>query len=164
MQAEQLKDLVVNALEDIKAQDISVVDVRDRTSVTDFMVLASGTSSRHVKSLADSVVIEAKEQGIKYEKGVFPWMASGRALAMGRSEGFTKVLFDENKRVIGGAIVGVSAGDIISELALAIEMGCDAEDIALTIHPHPTLSESVMLAAEVFEGTITDLYAPKKKK
>lgn len=107
---------------------------------------------------------EAKQQGIQYDKGVFPWMASGRALAVGRSEGFTKVLFDENKRVIGGAILGVGAGDLISEVALAIEMGCDAEDLALTIHPHPTFSESVMLAAEVFEGTVTDLYAPKKKK
>lgn len=107
---------------------------------------------------------EAKEEGIKYSKGAFPWAASGRSLGMGRSEGMTKLLFDENNRIIGGGIVGPSAGDLISELALAIEMGCDAEDIALTIHPHPTLSETVMLAAEAFEGTITDLYMPKRKQ
>jgi dihydrolipoamide dehydrogenase len=107
---------------------------------------------------------EAKEQGIEYKKAVFPWMASGRALSMDRTEGFTKLLFNDQGVVIGGAILGVNAGDIISEIALAIEMGCDAEDLALTIHPHPTLSESVMMAAEVFEGTITDLYLPKKKK
>ncbi|MBV53798.1 MAG: dihydrolipoyl dehydrogenase [Coxiellaceae bacterium] len=107
---------------------------------------------------------QAKEQNIAYEKGVFPWMASGRALAMERTEGMTKVLFDEHHRIIGGGVVGLSAGDLIAEIGLAIEMGCDAEDIALTIHPHPTLSESVMMATEVFEGTITDLYIPKKKK
>lgn len=107
---------------------------------------------------------EATAQGIAYEKGVFPWMASGRALAMNRSEGLTKMLFDANGRVIGGGIVGMNAGELIAEVALAIEMGCDAEDIALTIHPHPTLSESVMMATEVYEGTITDLYVPKKKK
>lgn len=108
---------------------------------------------------------EAKTKGIKYGKGVFPWAASGRALSLGREEGFTKILFDEEThRVIGAGIVGVNAGELISELSLAIEMGCDAADIALTIHPHPTLSESVMMAAEVFEGTITDLYLPKKKK
>ena len=107
---------------------------------------------------------QAKEQNIAYEKGVFPWMASGRALAMERTEGMTKVIFDEHHRIIGGGIIGVSAGDLIAEIALAIEMGCDAEDLSLTIHPHPTLSESVMMATEVFEGTITDLYIPKKKK
>ncbi|OGO91702.1 MAG: dihydrolipoyl dehydrogenase [Coxiella sp. RIFCSPHIGHO2_12_FULL_42_15] len=107
---------------------------------------------------------EAKEKGMKCEKGVFPWMASGRALSLGRSEGFTKLLFDEKHRVMGAGIVGVNAGDLISEVALAIEMGCDVEDIALTIHPHPTLSESIMLACEVFEGTVTDLYIPKKKE
>jgi dihydrolipoamide dehydrogenase len=106
---------------------------------------------------------EAKTKGIKYAKEIFPWAASGRALAEGRSEGFTKLLFDEHERVIGAGIVGVHAGDIISEVALAIEMGCDAQDLALTIHPHPTFSESVGLAAEVYEGTITDLYSPKKK-
>jgi dihydrolipoamide dehydrogenase len=108
---------------------------------------------------------EAQKQGIKYGKGVFPWAASGRALSIARAEGLTKIIFDEStNRIIGAGIVGVNAGELISELALAIEMGCDAEDLALTIHPHPTLSETNMLAAEVFEGTITDLYLPKKKK
>lgn len=106
---------------------------------------------------------QAKVDGIKYDKGVFPWAASGRALSLGRSEGFTKIIFNEKGTVIGAGVVGVNAGELISELALAIEMGCDAEDIALTIHPHPTLSESVMMAAEMYEGTITDLIAPKKK-
>jgi len=101
---------------------------------------------------------EAKAKGIKYAKGVFPWMANGRSLSMGRSEGLTKLLFDpDTKRILGGGITGTSAGDLIGEIALAIEMGCDAEDIALTIHPHPTLGETIMLAAEVFEGTVTDL-------
>lgn len=107
---------------------------------------------------------EAKEKGIKVDKGVFPWAASGRSLSINRSEGVTKILFDENNRVVGGAIVGPNAGELISEITLAIEMGCDAEDLALTIHPHPTLSETVMMATEVFEGTITDLYMPKRKK
>jgi dihydrolipoamide dehydrogenase len=109
--------------------------------------------------------IEAKEQGIRYGKGVFPWAASGRSLALGRDEGMTKILFDEDShRIIGMGIVGPSAGDLIAEGALAIEMGCDAADIGLTIHPHPTLSETIGMAAEAFEGTITDLYLPKKKK
>ncbi len=107
--------------------------------------------------------IEAKAKGINYGKGVFPWAASGRALSMGREEGVTKLLFDpQSNRLLGAGIAGVHAGDLISELALAIEMGCEAEDIALTIHPHPTLSETISLATEVFEGTITDLYMPKK--
>lgn len=107
---------------------------------------------------------QAKEQGIKYGKGSFPWAASGRALANGRDEGITKVLFDEaTGRIIGAAIVGTNAGELISEAALAIEMGCDAEDIALTIHPHPTLSETVAMATEMFDGSITDLYVPKRK-
>lgn len=107
---------------------------------------------------------EAKAKGIAYEKASFPWAASGRALSMGREEGLTKLLFDPvTHRVLGGAIIGVNAGDLISEIALAIEMGCDAEDLALTIHPHPTLSESIPFAAEIFEGTITDLYMPKKE-
>lgn len=107
---------------------------------------------------------EAKEKGIKYGKGVFPWAASGRSLAIGRDEGLTKILFDEETgRVIGLGIVGPSAGDLIAEGALAIEMGCDAVDIGRTIHPHPTLSETVGLAAEAFEGTITDLYVPRRK-
>lgn len=108
---------------------------------------------------------EAKAAGVKYGKGVFPWVASGRSLSLGRDEGLTKVLFDENTdRVIGAGIVGPSAGDLIAEAALAIEIGADAADIGLTIHPHPTLSETVAMAAEAFEGTITDLYMPKKKK
>jgi dihydrolipoamide dehydrogenase len=108
---------------------------------------------------------EAKAQGVSYEKAVFPWMASGRALSMGREEGMTKLLFcPQSHRILGAGVVGVNAGDLISEASLAIEMGCDVEDIALTIHPHPTLSESIPLAAEIFEGTITDLYMPKKKK
>jgi dihydrolipoyl dehydrogenase len=108
---------------------------------------------------------ECKEQGIAYEKGVFPWAASGRSLSLGRDEGMTKLLFDSaTDRVIGAGIVGPNAGDLIAEASLAIEMGCDVEDIALTIHPHPTLSETVAQAAEAFEGSITDLYMPKKKK
>ncbi len=106
---------------------------------------------------------EAKAQGVTVGKGVFPWAASGRALALNRDEGLTKILFDpSNKRVLGAGIVGPNAGDLISEVALAIEMGCDAEDIGLTIHPHPTLSETVAFAAEAFDGTLTDLYLPKK--
>ncbi|HRN88660.1 dihydrolipoyl dehydrogenase [Hyphomicrobium sp.] len=105
-----------------------------------------------------------KAQGIPVEKAVFPWAASGRAIAMGRDEGFTKLLFDpETKRVIGGGIVGAHAGDLISEIALAIEMGADAVDIGKTIHPHPTLSESIGMAAEVFEGACTDLPPPRKR-
>lgn len=108
---------------------------------------------------------EAKNKKIPYEKAVFPWAASGRALSMGRSEGMTKLLFcPETKRILGAGIVGINAGDLIAETALAIEMHCDVDDIALTIHPHPTLSESIALAAEIFEGTATDLYLPKKKK
>ncbi|MGH8085709.1 MAG: dihydrolipoyl dehydrogenase [Lysobacter sp.] len=107
---------------------------------------------------------EAREKGLKVGVGKFPWAASGRAIGIGRTEGFTKLLFDEaSQRIIGGGIVGVHAGDLISEVALAIEMGCEVADIGHTIHPHPTLSESVAMAAEVFDGTITDLYIPKKK-
>tara|TARA_B100001079_G_scaffold255760_1_gene251625 strand:+ start:354 stop:2129 length:1776 start_codon:yes stop_codon:yes gene_type:complete len=108
---------------------------------------------------------EAKKQDIAYGKGNFPWAASGRSLTLGRSEGMTKVLFEEvTNRVIGIGIVGLNAGDLIAEGVLAIEMGCDAQDMSSTIHPHPTLSETVTFAAEAFEGTITDLYLPKKKK
>jgi len=108
---------------------------------------------------------EAKAQGIKVGKGVFPWAASGRSLSNGRSEGVTKVIFDpEDDRVLGAAIVGTNAGDLIAEVALAIEMGADAVDLGHTIHPHPTLSETVNFAAEMFEGTITDLMPPKKRK
>ena len=107
---------------------------------------------------------EAKKAGIAYGVGKFPHAASGRAIGIGRTEGFTKLLFDEaTHRVIGAGIVAPNAGDLIAEVGLAIEMGCEAADIGLTIHPHPTLSESVGMAAEVYEGTITDLYIPKKK-
>ncbi len=107
---------------------------------------------------------EAKAQGLNIGVGKFPHAASGRAIGMDRTEGFTKLIFDnDSHKIIGAGIVGPSAGDLIAETALAIEMGCDAADIGLTIHPHPTLSESVGMAAEVFEGTITDLYIPKKK-
>jgi dihydrolipoamide dehydrogenase len=107
---------------------------------------------------------EAKAKGLKIGVGKFPWAASGRAIGIGRTEGFTKLIFDEaSHRIIGAGIVGVHAGDLIAEVALAIEMGCEVADIGHTIHPHPTLSESVGMAAEVFDGTITDLYIPKKK-
>jgi len=107
---------------------------------------------------------EAKQQEIEYEKGAFPWAASGRALAQGRSEGITKLLFDKKSmRLIGAAVTGANAGDLIAEAALAIEMNADAEDIGLTIHAHPTLAETIGFAAEAAEGTITDLYMPKKK-
>lgn len=106
---------------------------------------------------------EAKAQGIGYEKGTFPWAASGRSLALGRAEGSSKLLFDAaTGRLLGAGIVGTNAGDLISECALAIELGCDAADIGLTVHPHPTLSETVAFAAEAAEGTITDLYLPKR--
>ena len=107
---------------------------------------------------------EAKASGRKVEKGLFPWAASGRAIANGRDEGFTKLLFDaETHRIVGGGIVGMHAGDLISEIALAVEMGADAVDIGKTIHPHPTLSESIGMAAEVFEGVCTDLPPMRKK-
>jgi dihydrolipoamide dehydrogenase len=107
---------------------------------------------------------EAKAKGLKVGVGKFPWAASGRAIGLARTEGFTKLLFDEDShRVIGGGIVGVHAGELISEVALAIEMGCEVEDIGHTIHPHPTLGESVGMAAEVYDGSITDLYIPKKR-
>ena len=107
---------------------------------------------------------EAKAQGIDYEKGAFPWAASGRSLGIDRDEGMTKILFDkETKRILGAGIVGPNAGELIAEAVLALEMGADAEDIGLTIHPHPTLSETFNFAAEMAEGTITDLYIPRKK-
>ena len=104
---------------------------------------------------------ELKSDNIKYEKSEFPWQASGKAIAMDRTEGKTKILFEpESKRVIGVGIVGYNASDLIGEAALAIEMGCYSEDIALTIHPHPTLTETFSNTAEVMEKTITDLYIP----
>ncbi|SFM81505.1 dihydrolipoamide dehydrogenase [Nitrosomonas nitrosa] len=106
---------------------------------------------------------EANKRSIDYEKAVFPWAASGRALAMGRDEGFTKLLFDKHSRkLLGASIVGVQAGDLIAETVLALEMGADMQDIGLTIHPHPTLSETVFFSAEIAEGTITDLLLPKR--
>jgi dihydrolipoamide dehydrogenase len=106
---------------------------------------------------------DAKKNGTPYKKGQFPWAASGRSLALGRDEGFTKLLFDPvTHRVLGGGMVGPNAGELVAEVALAIEMGADAADIGLTIHPHPTLSETVGLSAEAFAGTLTDLYIPKK--
>lgn len=107
---------------------------------------------------------DAKKQGIEYEKGAFPWAASGRSLGLGRDEGLTKILFDkDSKRILGAGIVGPNAGELIAEAVLALEMGADAEDISLTIHAHPTLSETFNFAAEMVEGTITDLYIPRKK-
>jgi dihydrolipoamide dehydrogenase len=106
---------------------------------------------------------QAKADGIEYSKGSVPWAASGRSLALGRSEGMTRLLCDKRSgQLIGAGIVGTNAGDLMSEAALAIELGCDAEDISLTIHPHPTLSETLAFAAEVAEGTITDLYIPRR--
>jgi dihydrolipoamide dehydrogenase len=106
---------------------------------------------------------QAKAEGLAYHKGAFPWAASGRSLALGRSEGMTKLLFDQaSGQVIGAGIVGTNAGDLIAEAALAIELGCDAADIGLTIHPHPTLSETLAFSAEAAEGTITDLYIPRR--
>ncbi|MDH3715589.1 MAG: dihydrolipoyl dehydrogenase [Gammaproteobacteria bacterium] len=106
---------------------------------------------------------EAKQQGVQYRKGVFPWAASGRSLSIGRNDGMTKLLFDpDSKRLLGAGIVGPNAGELIAETVLALEMGADAEDIGLTIHPHPTLSETINFAAEVAEGTVTDLYVPKR--
>jgi dihydrolipoamide dehydrogenase len=108
---------------------------------------------------------EAKAAGVEYGKGTFPWAASGRSLSLGRDEGMTKLLFDEaTHRLIGAACVGPNAGELIAETALAVEMGADATDVGLTVHPHPTLSETVGMAAEAFEGTITDLYLPKRRK
>ena len=107
---------------------------------------------------------QAQAQGVEYEKAVFPWAASGRALATGRDDGLTKLLFDkQSRRLIGAAMVGVNAGELIAETLLALEMGAEAADISLTVHPHPTLSETVFFAAEIAEGSITDLYMPKKR-
>ncbi len=105
---------------------------------------------------------ECKAEGIKYQKGAFPWAASGRSLSIGRDEGMTKVLFDEHHRIIGAGIVGTNAGELIAEAVLALEMGADVQDLALTIHPHPTLSETLNFAAEVAEGSCTDIYSPKR--
>ncbi len=106
---------------------------------------------------------EAKAQGIEYTKGVFPWAASGRAISVGGDSGLTKLLFDEHGRVMGAGIVGPNAGELIGETVLALEMGADMEDIGLTVHPHPTLSETICFAAEVAHGSVTDIMAPKRK-
>ena len=135
-----------------------------QNSVFDAKVIPSVAYTDPEVAWVGMTEIEAKANGVKYGKGVFPWAASGRSLSLGRDEGVTKILFDEeHERIIGCGIVGPSAGDLIAEAALAIEMGADAADIGLTIHPHPTLSETIGMAAEAFEGTITDLYIPKKK-
>jgi dihydrolipoamide dehydrogenase len=106
---------------------------------------------------------EAGKQGIEFEKAVFPWAASGRAIAMAREEGMTKLLLDKKtRRILGAGVVGVNAGELIAETVLGLEMGADMEDLGLTIHPHPTLSETIFFAAEIAEGSITDLYMPKK--
>jgi dihydrolipoamide dehydrogenase len=106
----------------------------------------------------------AREDGVEFEKFTFPWAASGRALGLGRSEGVTKLLVEpESRRVLGCGIVGVNAGDLISEAVLALEMGADAEDLALTVHPHPTLSETVAFSAELADGSITDLMLPRER-
>jgi dihydrolipoamide dehydrogenase len=108
---------------------------------------------------------DAKEQGLNIEVANFPWAASGRAIASARTEGKTKMIFEkETGRVLGGAIVGINAGEMLGEICLAVEMGADAEDVGLTIHAHPTLNESIGLAAEIFEGSITDLPNPKAVK
>ncbi len=134
-----------------------------KNSVFDARVIPSVAYTDPEVAWAGVTENEARAAGVKYGKGVFPWAASGRSLTLGRSEGLTKVLFDEGSgRAIGCGIVGPNAGDLIAEAALAIEMGADAADIGLTIHPHPTLSETVALAAEAFEGTITDLYLPRR--
>jgi dihydrolipoamide dehydrogenase len=136
-----------------------------KTSYFDATVIPSVAYTDPEVAWAGVTENEAKAAGVKYGKGVFPWVASGRSLSLGRDEGVTKVLFDEStERIIGCGIVGPSAGDLIAEAAIAIEMGADAADIGLTIHPHPTLSETIGMAAEAFEGTITDLYLPKRKK
>jgi dihydrolipoamide dehydrogenase len=106
---------------------------------------------------------QCQAQGLAFEKAVFPWAASGRALSMGRDEGMTKLLIDKNtRRLLGAAMVGVNAGELVAETVLALEMGADTTDIGLTVHPHPTLSETIYFAAEIAEGSITDLYLPKR--
>jgi dihydrolipoamide dehydrogenase len=133
-------------------------------SYFDAKVIASVAYTDPEVAWVGSTETEARAAGVKYGKGVFPWAASGRSLSLGRDEGVTKLLFDEaTERLIGCGIVGPNAGELVAEAAHAIEMGADAADIALTIHPHPTLSETIGLAAEAFEGTITDLYLPRKR-
>jgi len=107
----------------------------------------------------------AKAEDIAVERASFPWVASGRSLSIGRDEGFTKLLFDPHtRRLLGAGIVGTNAGELIAEVTLAIEMGADAADIGLTVHAHPTLSETIAFAADAYEGTLTDLYLPKRSR
>jgi dihydrolipoamide dehydrogenase len=135
-----------------------------RSSFFDARVIPSVAYTDPEVAWAGMTENEAKATGVQYGKGVFPWAASGRSLSLGRADGMTKLLFDDaTGRVIGCGIVGSNAGDLIAEAALAIEMGADAADIGLTVHPHPTLSETVAMAAEAFEGTITDLYLPRQR-
>jgi dihydrolipoamide dehydrogenase len=135
-----------------------------RSSFFDARVIPSVAYTDPEVAWAGMTENEAKAAGVQYGKGVFPWAASGRSLSLGRADGMTKLLFDDaTGRVIGCGIVGSNAGDLIAEAALAIEMGADAADIGLTVHPHPTLSETVAMAAEAFEGTITDLYLPRRR-
>ncbi len=144
---------------------VAAENTAGRTSYFDATVIPSVAYTDPEVAWVGVTENEAKAAGVKFGKGVFPWAASGRSLSLGRDEGSTKVIFDEEtERIIGCGIVGPNAGDLIAEAALAIEMGADAADIGLTIHPHPTLSETVAMAAEAFEGTITDLYLPKRKK
>ena len=134
-----------------------------RSSFFDARVIPSVAYTDPEVAWAGMTENQAKAAGVKYGKGVFPWAASGRSLSLGRADGMTKLLFDDaTGRVTGCGIVGPNAGDLIAEAALAIEMGADAADIGLTIHPHPTLSETIAMAAEAFEGTITDLYLPRR--
>ena len=143
---------------------VAAENTAGRTSFFDAAVIPSVAYTDPEVAWVGVTENEARAAGIKYGKGVFPWAASGRSLSLGRDEGITKVLFDETTdRVIGCGIVGPSAGDLIAEAGLAIELGADASDIGATIHPHPTLSETVAMAAEAFDGTITDLYIPTKK-
>jgi dihydrolipoamide dehydrogenase len=135
-----------------------------RKSAFDARVIPSVAYTDPEVAWAGLTETQAKAEGVGYGKGVFPWAASGRSLSLNRDDGMTKLLFDESThRILGAGIVGPNAGDLISEVALAIEMGCDAQDIGLTVHPHPTLSETVAFAAEAFDGTLTDLYLPPKK-
>ena len=135
-----------------------------RNSAFDAKVIPSVAYTDPEVAWAGLTETEARKNGVKYGKGSFPWAASGRALGLARPEGLTKLLFEEDSgRLLGAGIVGPNAGDLIAEIGLAIEMGADAEDIGLTIHPHPTLSETIAFSAEAFEGTITDLYLPKKR-
>jgi dihydrolipoamide dehydrogenase len=158
----------------VTEQGFIPVDKQMRTNVSHIFAIGDivgqpmlAHKATHEGKVAAEVVgiteLEAKQKNIEIEKASFPWAASGRALAMNRSEGTTKLIFDkETHRLIGAGITGINAGELIAETVLAIEMGADAHDLGLTIHPHPTLSETVCFAAEVKEGTITDLYIKKR--